>query len=77
MGFMPGNGVGAGKVILGGILGLGAVIGLSVGIGLESTKGAVYDYQISGLKDELDTSRKIASDINVTPPSGKGFINVK
>lgn len=77
MGFTPGNGIGAGKVLVGGLLGLTAVIGLSVGIGLESTKSAVLDSKISDLRDELDTSRKIASDINIQPPGGKGFINSK
>lgn len=77
MAFTPGKGVGLGRVLVGGALGLVATIGLSVGLGIEGSKMAVYDSKISDLKDELNTNRKIASDINVTPPSGKGFINVK
>lgn len=74
---VPGNGVGLGKVILGGVLGIAAIAGLSVGISVEQQKGSVLDHQIGKLRDELDTSRKIASEINVQPPGGKGFINVK
>ncbi|OAT87500.1 hypothetical protein [Candidatus Arthromitus sp. SFB-turkey] len=75
MGFNPGNGVGLGKVLLGGTLGLATVIGLSVGLGIEGSKKAVYDEKIEILKDELRTSRLIADDINIDPPGGKGFIN--
>lgn len=46
MGFNPGNGVGLGKVLLGGTLGLATVIGLSVGLGIEGSKRAVYDSRI-------------------------------
>lgn len=74
---VPGRGVGVLKAAIGGALGLAAVAGLAVGIGVESSKSAVYDSKISELKDELKTSKLIADDINITPPSGKGFINVK
>lgn len=74
---MPGRGVGVLKVAIGGVLGLAAVAGLATGIGIESSKSAVYDSKISELKDELKTSKLIADGINITPPSGKGFINVK
>lgn len=75
MGFNPGNGIGLGKVILGGLLGIGAIAGLSVGISVEQQKSSVLDYKIDQLKGELYTSRKIADDINIDPPGGKGFIN--
>lgn len=75
MGFNPGNGVGLGKVLLGGTLGLATVIGLSVGLGIEGSKRAVYDSKIDQLKDELRINRLIADDINIDPPDGKGFIN--
>lgn len=74
---VPGRGIGLLKVTIGGVLGLAAVAGLAAGIGVESSKSAVYDSKISELKDELKTSKSIADDINITPPSGKGFINVK
>ncbi len=77
MGFNPGNGVGFGKVLLGGTLGLATVIGLSVGLGIEGSKRAVYDSKIEDLKDELRTNRLIADDINIDPPDGKGFINFR
>lgn len=77
MGFTPGNGVGLGKVILGGVLFLGATVGLATGLGIEASKKAVYDSEVSKLRDELDTSKKIASDINIFPPGGRGFINSK
>lgn len=77
MGFTPGNGIGVGKIILGGTLGLATVIGLSVGLGIEGSKRAVYDSKIEDLKDELRTNRLIADDINIDPPDGKGFINFR
>lgn len=77
MGYMPGKGVGLGKVILGGVIGVAAIAGLSVGISVEEQKRSVLDYKIDQLKDELRTSRLIADDINIDPPDGKGFINFR
>ena len=77
MGFAPGNGIGIGKIIIGGLLGIGAVAGLSVGISIEEQKRSVLDYKIDRLKDELRTNRLIADDINIDPPDGKGFINFR
>ena len=75
MGFTPGNGIGVGKIILGGLLGIGLITGLSVGISVEEQKRSVLDHKIDQLKDELRTNRLIADDINIDPPGGKGFIN--
>lgn len=77
MGFAPGKGVGFGKVLVGGLAALGLTVGLATGLGIEGSKSAVLDRKIGELKEELDTSRKIASEININPPGGKGFINVR
>lgn len=75
MGYMPGRGLGLGKVILGGLIGVATIAGLSVGISVEEQKRSVLDYKIDQLKDELRTNRLITEDINIDPPGGKGFIN--
>lgn len=75
MGYMPGKGLGLGKVILGGLIGVATIAGLSVGISVEEQKRSVLDYKIDQLKDELRTNRLITEDINIDPPGGKGFIN--
>lgn len=77
MGFTPGNGVGFGKAIFGGLIGITAITGLSIGISIEKQKSSVLNGRIDELKDELRTSRLIANDINIDPPGGKGFINFK
>lgn len=77
MGFTPGNGVGFGKVLVGGIATLALTVGLAAGLGAEASKNAVKNSKLGDLNKELDTARKIASDINIDPPGGKGFINSK
>lgn len=77
MGYMPGKGLGLGKVIFGGLIGVATIAGLSVGISVEEQKRSVLDHKIDELKDELRTNRLIAEDINIDPPDGKGFINFR
>lgn len=73
--FVPGKGVSLGSAIILGTLGLVTVAGLATGIGIESSEKAVTQSKLNKLQNEINLAREVKEDINIDPPSGKGFIN--